>query len=270
MNPTAPRGQDLDIPPPLREYLSRLNRALWPLPFWRRRHVARLVQAHLLDELDERGLQGEAVRIHLASIEPPEAVAADFRRFELQGLLRRLNETLQLSAFASGGLMVACLLLFGFLGSFQTGMAFRISVITCGLMVLAPLWRHRCNSDALVLSSLAGTALFLPFFFINPSSGGFWRLLWIVAEGTFVGWSFERAARARGFHQLIFDGLGCLALFNLLEIIFGAPRTFILAAAPRSLLPILLLKTAIPLLFYAGFRLVRHWKDGLTRGLAVP
>lgn len=202
---------------PLETYLAEVERGLHGLPPGRRRLIVRELEAHLLDEAEARGLEGdEGLRSLLADKEPPECLAREIAQGEAGDATHRSEMALlagALMGLATGGYLW---LQGGW--PWYLGLAFGVAhgfAVGTGIFLLRPRWIQLGPQLRLVAAILFGALLAIPLGFTSRRGFVASRLLY----GAFTGYLVERYATPRAPWWPILEVLGFTALDFTLEVL---------------------------------------------------
>ncbi len=187
-------------------YLAEVEAGLKGLPRGRRRLMIRELTAHLMDEMESRGLSGEeGMRTILAEKEEPEFLARSLADSEDDGFTHRSGTKLLaggLLALATGGYLF-------FLGrpwylaltiGTGTGMA-----VGAGIFWARRRWQRLHPALRVVSAILLGTLLAIPLGFTVPDVAFAPGRL---AYGAFTGYLAERLRRRRSPWAWVLDNVG--------------------------------------------------------------
>lgn len=195
----------------LSQYLARVERGLRGLSTGKRRLFLKELEAHLLDEIEARGLTSDAeIEALLAAKEGPDQLAQVLCEQEVDDSAYR-SETALLAGsvlgLATGGWLW---LQYGW--AWHLGLAFGVIhglVVGTGIFLVRPHWKRPGVEGRLFLAALFGTVMAIPLGF--TSTHGF--VLTRIYYGTFTGYLLERHSQRRPLWQLF----GEVAAFTLLD-----------------------------------------------------
>ncbi|HJU83664.1 MAG TPA: hypothetical protein VJ600_05605 [Holophagaceae bacterium] len=204
-------------------YLAEVEAGLKGLPGGRRRLMIRELSAHLLDEMEARGLQGEeGLCAVLADKESPEALARSLAESDDEGFLHRSGTKLlagALLALATGGYLF-------FLGrpwylALTIGSATGLAV-GAGIFWARRRWQRLHPALRVASAVLLGTLLAIPLGFTVP---GLAFAPGRLAYGAFTGYLAERLRKRRSPWVWALDNVGFTCCIWFISVVVTKQQT---------------------------------------------
>ena len=207
----------------LEAYLAEVESGLRGLPRGRRRTMIRELSAHLLDEMEARGLSGEeGLRAVLADKEDPVTLARFLAEGDDEGFLHRSGTKLMagaLLALATGGYLF--LLGRPWYLALSIGLATGMAV-GAGIFWVRRRWQRLHPALRVASAILLGTILAVPLGFTAfPLAFAPGRL----AYGAFTGYLAERLRRRRSPWAWALDNVGFTICIWFISVVVTKQQT---------------------------------------------
>jgi len=204
----------------LDSYLAELERGLGDLSRGRRRFLLRELEAHLLDEIQARGLETEAgLRLLIAEKEPPAQLAAEIAKCDEDNAIHR-GEAAILAGSLIGLAAGITKWIMGAPWYLCLGWSVALGLALCAsLLALRRHWQRHHPALRLTVAILIGTFLAIPLGF---TGNGFWG--WRLFYGAFLGYMVERYSQKRPLWQLLVDTFGYTVLTLVVDLYVLCPE----------------------------------------------